>query len=136
MKNALSAMKKRKELGILLMIIVLSIVITVVNPSFLTLNNIFDFLRSNAVYGIMAFGMLPVLISGGIDLSISSTIALCAVVAGNFMLANPESNILVVSLLAMAVGGAVGLLNGVIITKFKISPIVTTLGTQTIIRAT
>lgn len=128
-------MKKRKELGILLMIIVLSIVITVVNPSFLTLNNIFDFLRSNAVYGIMAFGMLPVLISGGIDLSISSTIALCAVVAGNFMLANPESNILVVSLLAMAVGGAVGLLNGVIITKFKISPIVTTLGTQTIILA-
>ena len=94
MSKLISLLKRKKEFVILAIIIVLSILITFVNPVFITLNNILDFIRSNAVYGIMAFGMLPVLITGGIDLSISSTIALCAVISGNFMLANPGSNIL------------------------------------------
>lgn len=126
---------KKKEMGILVMIIVLSIILAFANSNFLTLNNIFDFLRSNAVLGIMAFGVLPVLLTGGIDLSISSTIALCAVVAGEFMLAFPSSNILIVIIISMAVGAVVGAINGLIITKFDIPPIVATLGTQTIILA-
>ena len=112
MSKLISLLKRKKEFVILAIIIVLSILITFVNPVFITLNNILDFIRSNAVYGIMAFGMLPVLITGGIDLSISSTIALCAVISGNFMLANPGSNIFVVMLLSMLVGSLVGAFNG------------------------
>ena len=135
MQKIIEKITKKKELGVLLMIIILSALITMVNSSFLTLDNIFDFLRSNATIGIMAFGMLPVLISGGIDLSCSSVISLCAVVAGYMMAGNPGINPVLVVCLIMLLGGFMGLINGVIITKLKIPPIVTTLGTQTIILA-
>ena len=128
-------LKKRKEFGILLIIIVLAVVITIINPSFLKISNVFDFLRSNAVYGIMAFGMLLVLLTGGIDLSVSSTIALCAVLQGSFLIKHPETNILLVVLLVIVAGALVGLINGVLITKIKIPPIVATLGVQTITNA-
>ncbi len=133
MKERIRNFTKRKEFGIILIILVLSIGLTFMSNAFLTIDNILDFLRSNSVIGIMALGMLPVLISGGIDLSVSSTIALSAVVIGNFMLKFPGSNPVLVILVAMLSGAVVGLLNGLIITKFKIPPIVATLGTMTII---
>lgn len=123
---------KRKEFGIIIIIIILSAVLTVMSDAFLRADNIIDILRNNAVYGIMAFGMLPVLISSGIDLSVSSTIALCAVVVGKLMTVT-NSNIVVVFIVAILVGALIGLLNGLIITKFNIPPMVTTLGTMTII---
>lgn len=128
-------LKKRKEFGILLIIIVLSAAITLVNSSFLTASNIFDFLRSNAVYGIMAFGMLLILITGGIDLSVSSTIVLGAVLQGNYLVAHPDTNIVVIFLMVIVAGGLIGLINGLLITKIKIPPIVATLGVQTITNA-
>ncbi len=133
MSKFLLTITKQKEFGILLIIIILSFILTLISDAFLKIDNIFDFMRSYAVLGIMAFGMLPVLISGGIDLSVSSTIALCAVVIGKFLNAFPNSNPIVVILLSMLTGAIIGLINGVIITKFKIPPIVTTLGTMTII---
>lgn len=131
--NYLRKFLKRKEAGIMLIIVVLSIIITFISGAFLRADNILDFLRSNAVLGIMALGMLPVLISGGIDLSVSANIALCAVVLGKFLVRFPNTNLAVVILVTMLIGGLVGLLNGLIITKFKIPPIVVTLGTMTII---
>lgn len=124
---------KKKEFGIIMIILFLSIVLTIVSSAFLKMDNILDFLRSNAVLGIMALGMLPVLISGGIDMSVSATIALCAVILGRFLVAFPNTNLVVVIVLTMLVGAGVGLMNGLIITKFKIPPIVATLGTMTII---
>ncbi|MBF1007637.1 MAG: ABC transporter permease [Lachnospiraceae bacterium] len=132
MPKIMNVFKQKKEFVILAIIVLLSVLITLVNPVFLTFNNIVDFIRSNAVYGIMAFGMLPVLVTGGIDLSVSSTIALCAVVAGKFMQANPGTNVFVVILLSMLVGALVGAINGFLITKIKIPPIVATIGVQTI----
>ena len=70
MPKIMNVFKQKKEFVILAIIVLLSVLITLVNPVFLTFNNIVDFIRSNAVYGIMAFGMLPVLITGGIDLSV------------------------------------------------------------------
>jgi len=133
MQNIARKFMKRKEFSIILIVLVLSVLLTFISDAFLRVDNIIDFLRSNAVIGIMAFGMLPVLISGGIDLSVSSTIALCAVVIGNFMLAFPNSNPIVVILVSMFAGALVGLFNGLIITRFKIPPIVATLGAMTII---
>lgn len=128
-------LKKRKEFGILLIILILAVVISIVNPAFLRISNIYDFLRSNAVYGIMAFGMLLVLITGGIDLSVSSTISLCAVLQGSFLVKHPTTNVFVIFIMVIVVGGLVGLVNGLLITKIKIPPIVATLGVQTITNA-
>ena len=133
MKTYLKNFVKRKEFGIILIILVLSVILTFISSAFLKVDNVLDFMRSNSVLGIMALGMLPVLISGGIDLSVSATIALCAVVLGKFALQFPGSNPVVVILVSMATGAVVGLLNGLIITRFKIPPIVATLGTMTII---
>lgn len=124
---------KRKEFSIILIILVLSAGLTIMSDAFLRVDNILDFLRSNSVIGIMALGMLPVLISGGIDLSVSSTIAFSAVVIGKFMLRFPGSNVFLVIVVAIISGGFIGLINGLIITRFKIPPIVATLGTQTIL---
>ena len=65
----LKALTKKKEFVVLLIVIALAIVVTIVNPAFVRPNNIFDFLRSNSMYGIMAFGMLPILITGLLSMS-------------------------------------------------------------------
>lgn len=119
----------------MLIIIVLAVLISIINPAFLRAANIFDFLRSNAVYGIMAFGMLLVLITGGIDLSVSSTIVLGAVLQGNYLAAHPDTNVFVIFAIVIAAGALVGLVNGLLITKLRIPPIVATLGVQTITNA-
>lgn len=123
---------KKKEFGILLVIIVLSIVLTLINRTFLRPDNLIDVAKANVVLGVMALGMLPVLISGGIDLSVSSTIALSAVVIGKVMV-NFGTNLFVVILLSIASGAVIGCINGVIIAKLKIPPIVTSLGTMSIV---
>lgn len=133
MKDFAKNFVKRKEFGIIMIVLVLSVILTFISDKFLTADNIIDILKSNAVIGIMAFGMLPVLISGGIDLSVSATIALSAVVIGNVMTVYTGISPILIILLGMLTGIVVGLVNGLIITKFKIAPIVATLGMMTII---
>lgn len=122
---------KKREFGILLVIFILSVLLTMVNSVFIRPDNLVDVTKGNVVLGIMAFGMLPVIISGGIDLSVSSTIALCAVVIGKIMV-RFEGNIVLIIAVSMAVGALVGGINGLIISKLKIPPIVTTLGIMSV----
>ena len=126
---------RNKEFSIFLIVILISIIIAIMSSAFLRPDNLLDVLKGNVVLGIMALGMLPVLISGGIDLSVSSTIALSAVLIGK-LLVSTGSNLVVVLLLALAIGAFIGVVNGVIIAKLKIPPIVTTLGTQSIVLGT
>jgi len=128
----MSRILKKKEFGIFLVILVLSSILTMINRVFIRPDNLIDVAKGNVVPGIMALGMLPVLISGGIDLSVSSTIALSSVIAGKIMV-NYGGNLFVVLLVSLGVGAAVGALNGIIIAKLKIPPIVATLGTMSII---
>lgn len=128
----LKALLKRKELNILFVIIFISILLTFVSDSFLTVENLMDVLRTNAVYGIMALGMLPVLITGGIDISVSATIAFSAVVVGN-VLVGSDVNIVVAFLIGTLSGALIGFINGLLITKLKIAPMIVTLGMSTIV---
>lgn len=131
--NILKKITKQKEFGILLIIIILSAILSFLSDAFLKIDNVLDFMRSYAVLGIMAFGMLPVIISGGIDLSVSSSIALSAVVIGKILTTFPSINLFIVIFVSMITGGIIGAINGLIITKIKIPPIVVTLGTMTIV---
>lgn len=128
----MSRLLKKKEFGIFVVILALSAVLTMINRVFIRPDNLIDVAKGNVVLGIMALGMLPVLISGGIDLSVSSTIALSSVVVGKLMVGY-GGNLFVLLLVSLLVGAAVGLVNGVIIAKLKIPPIVTTLGTMSIV---
>ncbi len=128
----LKELLKKKEFSILAIIVVLSIILTILSPVFLNIGNFVDMAKGNAVFGIMALGMLLVLISGGIDLSVTANVTLTSLVTG-VLLMNTELNMFLILIASMGVGGIVGLVNGLIITKIKIPPMVATLGTNSVI---
>ena len=123
---------KVKELPILLILVLLSVIIGVVNPAFFTFENFMDILKSNLVLTIMALGMLLVMLSGGIDVSAASIIAAVTVITGHSLM-SWTSSLFVTIVIACVSGTLMGLCNGLLIAKLKIPPIVVTLGTMSII---
>jgi simple sugar transport system permease protein len=77
---------RRKETSLVIMIAVLMVVVTAANTSFLTYNNINDILRSYSVHGIVAMGMLVVIITSGIDVSVGSMAATVTVIVGRVLM--------------------------------------------------
>jgi len=119
-------------MGILAILVVISIIISAFNSSFLTFGNLLDVVKSNIVLGIMSMGMLLVLLTGGIDVSIASVISAVTVIIGRFMV-DYSSNIFLIFLVGVVAGSLMGLINGLLIAKLKIPPIVATLGTMSVI---
>lgn len=102
--------------------------IACINSSFLTVDYVFGVMLRNIVeIGIVALPMTLIIITGGIDLSVGNIMVLSAMLGG---LAAEAVNPLVGVLVTLATGVLCGLLNGVIITKAKISPMVATLATM------
>jgi len=87
-----------------------------------------------AVFGIMAAGITVVMVGGGFDLSVGSAAGLAGIVSSVLLMKGIEIPTPYVFLIAVAIGSLVGLINGLIITKVGINPIITTLGTLAIIR--
>jgi ribose/xylose/arabinose/galactoside ABC-type transport system permease subunit len=113
--------------------IALIIVITILTPQFLRVANIINILRQTSVNGIIAVGMTFVIITGGIDLSVGSLLALASVVACSF--AHPGDFPLLLPLgIGVLVGLLGGLINGFIISRKTIAPFIVTLGMMTIAR--
>jgi rhamnose transport system permease protein len=123
-----------RELGLLVFIVLLSVVFQLRNHSFLTLENIKDLLANTAILGILAVGMMLVLLTGGIDLSIGATIALAGMTSALTVTALPHINPLLSILEGMLVGLAVGSLIGLLVARYKVLPIIATLGMMNIIR--
>jgi ribose transport system permease protein len=115
-----------------LVLIGLSTVVAFLIPSFLTVNNLLNVLRQVSITGIVAVGMTFVIVTGGIDISVGSTVALAGVVAGLCLKAG--FGIFFSILLALLIGAVAGLFNGVIISYGKVLPFVTTLGTMYLFR--
>lgn len=122
-----------ENIGIYLFLVALIIFFSLMTRAFLTFSNFMVILRQVSIIGICAFGEAFVLISGGIDLSIGSVVALSGVIAATLskFFGIPIPLALIVGITA---GGGAGLLNGILVTKAKIPPIIVTLGTLTIIR--
>ena len=123
--------KVTNELRILICIITISLITSYVNPSFFSWDNWGLFLRINSGMGIISFGMLLIILTGGIDVSVAANIAimasLSAVFSEKFELSMPML-FLVIGFL----GGIFGAINGLLITYFKIEPIIITLATLNI----
>jgi rhamnose transport system permease protein len=134
-KNSISASIARfREVGLLGFIILLSIVVQMRNPSFLTLENLNDMITNTAILSILAVGMMLVIITRGIDLSIGATLALAGMISaltvGSFPTLNPIWAILLGILVGIVSGGIIGL----IISKGGVLPIIATLGMMYIFR--
>jgi ribose transport system permease protein len=108
-------------------LIVLFIALTIATPHFLTGINLASVARQTAVINMMALGMTLVIITGGIDLSVGSTLA----IAGLFgtMAIKAGDPIPIAILIGVAAGCLCGLLNGLMITQLRINPFIVTLGT-------
>jgi len=119
------------ETIVFLAIIILGAIITMVNPNFLTLENFLDLLKSYSFVGILAIGVLFVLLSGGIDISFTAT-ATVAMYIMAVVINNYGGNMFTAFLIASVVGILLGIINAVIIHFFKIHSIITTIATLNI----
>lgn len=120
------------KLGPVLALLVLMVIVTILNPNFIAPINLLNLLRQVSVNALIAFGMIFVILTGGIDLSVGSTLALSgALVAG--MIASGLDPILAM-IIGVVIGGVLGAVNGLLITKGKMAPFIATLATMTIYR--
>jgi len=115
--------------ALLVVIVVLFTAIGVARPSFFSGTNVVAILLQASVVGILAMGQTYVLITGGIDLSIGSIVAVSAIVTGMLSQVVPAP---VAVLGGVSVGALAGLVNGLLITRTGITPFIITLGTMSI----
>ena len=123
-------------------LIAIIIVFSILSPDYFSLGNFLTMATHVAIFGILAVGMLLVILNGGIDLSVGSTLGLAGVVAG-FLMQGVTLAMLgvvlyppvwVVAALVCALGAFVGLVNGVLIARFKVPAFVATLGVMYVAR--
>lgn len=137
-----SALKKPGALGRLagfregttiLIILGLGLLMSLLSPYFLTGENIKSMFMIFSINGMVVIAMTLVLISGGIDLSVGTTMALVGIVAGTLFL-KVKMDIWLASLIAIGVGTGIGAINGWFITRVGLSPFITTLGMSQVAR--
>jgi len=119
--------------GILLALVVLGTALSIIKPHFLSWTNLVNIARQISINGILAIGVTFVLLTGGVDLSLGSVVALTGVVAAHF--AHPEEYPLVIPVaMGIFVGGACGAVNGAVVTCGGVPPFIATLGMMTAAR--
>jgi len=128
-KNVKSILLKYISIIALLLI---CIIIALISPRFLTVSNILNVLTQVSVNAILAVGMSFVILTGGIDLSVGSILAITGAVVATF--AKGGGNILPGIIAAILIGAAIGLLNGLLVSKGRVQAFIVTLATMTIFR--
>src|SRR5690348_13574956 len=122
----------RRQLGTLVGLVALGALLTALTPYFLTVSNLLNVAEQTAINAIIAVGMTFVILSGGIDLSVGSIVALSGVVLASAL--QHDWPILLAVLAGIAVGGACGLVNGGLITIGRLPPFIATLGMMSVAR--
>ena len=132
-------MKERKRINTLIseyfifvIFIALVIVLTCLKPSFITPSNLVNILKQASINGILAFGMMFVIVAGGFDMSVGSTVAFAGILAA--MLGQGNYPLIVPLVAAMLAGLAVGIANGIGVAVGNLPPFIMTLGTMTAVR--
>lgn len=115
-------------IGLILIIVIISLL----NPGFLSMNNILNVLRQVSINALIAFGMTFVILTGGIDLSVGSILALTGAVTAGMMASGVDP--ILAMFVGLLLGALLGAFNGVIIAKGKVAPFIATLATMTIYR--
>jgi ribose transport system permease protein len=127
-------LQERREASVAAMLVVIFVLLSLTSPFFLTERNLFNVARQLSVVAIVALGQALVIIAGGIDLSVGSVIGLAAVLAA--MTAGATGSPALGIVAALGIGGLTGLLNGTLVTRARINPFITTLGTLSVARGT
>jgi ribose transport system permease protein len=121
-----------RQFGTVLGLVVLSLILWALTPHFLTVSNLLNVAQQTAINAVVAVGMTFVILSGGIDLSVGSIVALSGVVLGTLL---QDGQALPVALtLALGVGMACGLANGALVSWGGLPPFIVTLGMMSVAR--
>jgi len=121
-----------QKLGPVIGLLLIVVIISVMSPNFLTLNNLLNVLRQVSINALIAFGMTFVILTGGIDLSVGSILALTGAVTAGFLASGMDP--MLAMFLGLLLGAILGAINGIIISKGNVAPFIATLATMTIYR--
>jgi ribose transport system permease protein len=124
--------RRARELGTLIGLVALAGLLSLLTPYFLSVSNLLNVAEQTSINAVIAVGMTFVILSGGIDLSVGSVVALAGVVLGSLL--REGAPIPAAMAGAVAVGGACGLVNGLLITKGRLPAFIATLGMMSIAR--
>jgi rhamnose transport system permease protein len=123
----------RHETALLLVLVVEWFYFNSVGPRFGSIDNTYDILRHTVEIGLLALVMTPVILTGGIDLSVGSLLGLCAIVFGKLW-RDAGLSPMAAGLCTLAAGALGGGLNALLITKLRLPPLIVTLGTYSLFR--
>jgi rhamnose transport system permease protein len=139
--NAVNNEKKNKiqspwvrQIGLVLFIIVISVAIQFRNPKYLTTSNLYDLMTNTAVSAILVIGMMLVIVTRGIDLSIGSTMAFAGMLTAMTVEYYRPLNPIVALLMGLVIGLICGSIIGLVIVRFRVAPIIATLGFMNVYR--
>jgi ribose/xylose/arabinose/galactoside ABC-type transport system permease subunit len=124
--------QSKRQLGTFAGLLALCVILWAATPHFLTVSNLLNVLEQTTINAIVAVGMTFVIISGGIDLSVGSILALSGIALGSALQAGTGAPLAIG--LALAVGLACGLVNGALITWGRLPPFIATLGMMSVAR--
>ena len=132
MTARLLQVQSKRQLGTFAGLLALCLILWAATPHFLTVSNLLNVLEQTTINAIVAVGMTFVIISGGIDLSVGSILALSGIALGSALQAGAGAPLAIA--LALAVGLACGLVNGALITWGRLPPFIATLGMMSVAR--
>ncbi|QND52280.1 ABC transporter permease [Phyllobacterium sp. 628] len=125
---------RRSEFIIACILFAAMIIIGLINPAFWSLDNLFGLLRSNVIIGIMALGVLVVMISGGIDVSFTAFAAAAMYLTIKVMVYYGYDGVVLPFIAATLIGLVLGAFNAFFIHTFRMIPLIVTLGTGSVVR--
>ena len=128
LKNIKQFFSKQSALVALIALVVIA---ALRYPVFHRWTNIYNLLRQNSMIGLIAVAMTMVILTGGIDLSVGAICSMTSVIAAYLSI---TENPVIILVLPLLIGTAFGLLNGFIVAKLRVAPIISSLGIQLIAR--
>ncbi len=120
---------------VFLALLVLLLILAVFSPRSVAPGNLLNLLRQGSALGVVALGQTLVLMSGGLDLSLGSTVILSDVLAA-MLISGRDERVIPVIFLVLGIGAVIGFINGVLVAYLKITPFIATLGMNFVVYGT
>lgn len=131
-KERLKSITSVENFGLYVVFVVIIVFFSLTSPYFFTLRNFMDIFRQSSFVLVAALGMTMVIITGGIDLSVGSVIGLSAGITSVLLLQGVPTFIAAIA--GLVSGVACGFINGIVITRLRVTDLITTLSTMSIFR--
>ena len=132
-RNLFSRLFHVREMAMVVLIFGTCVLMSLLSPYFLSLTNFVAIARGFSMEGIVVLGMSLLLVSGAFDLSVGSVMAFTGIVTA-WAIVDANLPYFTAVILGLAVGGLIGFINGLLVTRVKVNPLIATLGMMTVVR--